>query len=283
VANGADGPVIRSSLFDATLRHEQERQLRDARQRAEESEGQIRQVALELQHSLLAGSIPQGPGFRIETRYRPATDDLEIGGDWYDAFMVPERQVLSVSVGDVVGRGIGAACAMGQVRSALRAIALSGVGPARTLDQLDAFAELVPAAHNATAVSAEIDPGDRSVRYACAGHLPPLLLAPDGTARHLWDGRSLPLASLPQAEPRPEGEVVLDPGSGLLLYTDGLIERRDRGLEEGFEALAQAASGLSSRPSAQLVDGLLGELLRDEAVPDDVCLLYVTLDVDDPA
>ena len=155
LTEGSDGPgLVRSTVFDASVRHEQERQLRDARRRAEESERQIREVALLLQRSLLAGHLVGGPGFTVETRYRPAVEDLEVGGDWYDSFTLPGRDVVNLSVGDVVGRGISAACAMGQLRSALRGIAGSGVGPGRILDQLDAFAQRVPDAHTATVVCA---------------------------------------------------------------------------------------------------------------------------------
>ena len=269
--------VVRSTVFDASVRHEHERQLRDARRRAEASERQIREVALLLQRSLLAGHLTAGPGYTIETRYRPGVDDLEVGGDWYDSFILPGREVVNVSVGDVVGRGISAACAMGQLRAALRGIAGSGVGPGRILDQLDAFAERVPDAHTATVVCAEIDPADRHVRYACAGHLPPLLLDPDGSTTYLWEGRSTPLATLPQTEGRAEGELRAAPGSGLLLYTDGLVERADRGLDDGMAVLAETTSRLAARPPGELVDGLLAELLRDEGVRDDVCLLFVRL------
>jgi len=275
---GGEPRVIRSTIFDGTARHDHERQLHAARRRAEESERRAREVALLLQRSLLHGGLEGGPGFAIQTRYRPAAEDLEVGGDWYDAFLVPDREVVNVSVGDVVGRGIGAACAMGQLRSALRAVAGVGHGPGDTLDQLEAFAERIPDAHAATVVCAEIDPQRKRARYACAGHLPPLLVAPDGTGTYLWEGRSTPLATIPLAGPRAVGEVDLPPGGALLLYTDGLIERRRRDLDRGMEALAAAVADLVGAPPPDVADELLTVMLRDEEVRDDVCLLWFALD-----
>jgi phosphoserine phosphatase RsbU/P len=277
---GGEPQIVRSTIFDATARHEHERELLAARRRAEVSEAQIRSVALQLQRAMLAGTVSGGPGFVVETRYRPAVEDLEVGGDWYDAFLLPDRDVVNVSVGDVVGRGINAACAMGQIRSALRAIAVSGVGPGRTLDQLDAFVDPIYDAHSATVVCAEVDLGDRWVRYACAGHLPPLLLQPDGTVDHLWDGRSTPLAAVPQAGPRREGEATLLPGSRLLLYTDGLVERRDRGLDEGLATLVEVVADRATLPPGEMVDAIVATMLEHELVRDDVCVLCLALDAD---
>jgi phosphoserine phosphatase RsbU/P len=275
---GDEPQVIRSTVFDATARQEHERQLLAARREAEASERKVQDVALQLQRSLLAGGLTEGPGYTVVTRYRPAAEDLEVGGDWYDAFLLPGRDVVNVSVGDVVGRGISAACAMGQIRSAARALAMSGMGPARTLDLLDAFVERVHDAHAATVVCAEMDPVDRWVRYACAGHLPPLVVHPDGTADYLWDGRSTPLAAIRKSEPRPSGEVTLEPGSRLLLYTDGLIERRDQDLDQGMGRLARTASDLAALRPDDMVDELMVAMLRDEKVRDDVCVLCLALD-----
>jgi sigma-B regulation protein RsbU (phosphoserine phosphatase) len=277
---GDEPQIIRSTIFDATVRQEHERELLAARRRAEASEQQIRGVALQLQRSMLGGSVTGGPGFVVETRYRPAVEDLEVGGDWFDAFLLPDRDVVNLSVGDVVGRGIKAACAMGQIRSAFRAIAMSGVGPGRSLDQLDAFAEPLPDAHAATVVCAEVDLADRWVRYACAGHLPPLVLQPDGSVAYLWEGRSTPLAAVPQAGPRREAEATLVPGSRLLLYTDGLVERRDRGLDEGLDELARAVIDHADLPLGEMVDAVVAEMLVHEQVRDDVCVLCFALDPD---
>lgn len=272
--------VVRSTIFNASSCHEHERQLHAARRRAEESERAIREVAVRFQRSMLPQVVEQAPGFVVTTRYRPAVEDLEVGGDWYDAFHIPgpDGDVLGLSVGDVVGRGIDAACAMGQVRSALRAIAISGIGPARTLDQLDRYAEQVPDAHAATVVCAELDVTRRTVRYACAGHLPPLLLRPDRPACYLWDGRSLPLAVTYTAGSRTEGEIQLEPGEGLLFFTDGLVERRDRGLDEGMEQLAHAVGEIRPGGAGDMLDRLMATMLDGEDGRDDVCLLHLLAD-----
>jgi serine/threonine-protein kinase RsbW len=118
---------------------------------------------------------------------------------------------------------------------------------------------------------------DHWVRYACAGHLPPLLLAPDGTVTYLWAGRSTPLAAVPQPGPRAEGEVVLEPGSRLVLFTDGLVERRDRGLDEGMDALAAVVAETGDLEPGEMVDAVMEAMLHDEDVRDDVCVLCLTL------
>lgn len=264
---------VRVTIFDGTVRREYERELLRARVRAEESEAAMHEISLVLQRSLLQGGLDRGPGFEVETRYRPAEQSLEVGGDWYDAFLLPDKQTLTLSVGDVVGKGIEAATAMGQLRSGLRALAGTGVGPGAVLDQLDTFADRVPGAGSATVTYAEVDLSTGLLRYASAGHLPPLLVGADGGAEHLWGGRSLPLASFPVGTSRSEACAQIDDGGRLVLYTDGLIERRDRGIDEGLDALAIAVQELAAKPLDAMTDELLTRLLADEAARDDVCLL----------
>jgi PAS domain S-box-containing protein len=262
----------RITVFDASQRHEYEAELLRARKVAEASEQQVRSVAETLQRSLMHGGVTSGDSFDIETRYRPAFDALEIGGDWHDSFFIDHR-TLAVSVGDVVGRGITAACAMGQLRTAMRALACTGIGPGPLLDQIDAFVGRIPDARFATVAYAEIDTVTGGVRYACAGHLPPLVITPTGDADYLWGGRSGPVASVPRSEPRPEGTAELGSGSRLFIYTDGLIERRSRGIDPGLELLADVASSLVDTPLSTAADTLMAELLADEDNSDDVCLL----------
>ncbi|QYG92295.1 SpoIIE family protein phosphatase [Iamia sp. SCSIO 61187] len=267
---------VRTTLVDATGRHDYERELLAARRAAEASEARVRETSHVLQQSLLQGGIEGGDGFSVETLYRPAVESLEVGGDWYDAFPLPERGTVSASVGDVVGRGLSAAAAMGQLRSAFRALAGVGAGPSRALDQLDAFVDRVPDAWMATVAAVELEPATGHLRYACAGHLPPLLVAPDGTATYLWEGRSPPLAAFPLAAPRPEGAAEVDPGGRVLVFTDGLVERQERDIDVGLEVLAAAATRLHDRPPAEMVDLLVAELLEDEKTRDDVCLLCLS-------
>ncbi|MDQ1681262.1 MAG: hypothetical protein QOI42_2121 [Frankiaceae bacterium] len=232
-------------------------------------------VARELQHSLLAGDPPDDDRFTVATVYRPGVELLEVGGDWHDVFLAADG-ILSVVVGDVVGRGLTAASAMGKLRSAVRAVAGPDVGPGRVLSRLDRFVEQVPAAALATIAYTELDLARGLVRYACAGHLPPLLLRANGDDEVLWGGRSTPLGAFVQAEDRGEAEVQLAPGDLLLLYTDGLIERRDRGLDDGIEALAVAAAAVRDLPLPEAVRTLTMDMLRDEIVRDDVCVLLLS-------
>jgi serine phosphatase RsbU (regulator of sigma subunit)/anti-sigma regulatory factor (Ser/Thr protein kinase) len=232
-------------------------------------------VAHELQHSLLALELPDDNRFAVATAYRPGVELLEVGGDWYDVFLA-EDGVLSVVVGDVVGRGLGAASAMGQLRSAVRAVAGPEVGPARLLSRLDRFVEQVEAASLATLAYAELDLASGRVRYACAGHPPPVLLPATGEPRLLWGGRSTPLGAFVHPEVRDEAQVRLAPGDRLLVYTDGLVERRDRALDESLDVLRRAAGAMADVPLADAVTALTETLLRDEQGRDDVCVLLLS-------
>lgn len=261
----------RITVFDATHRHEYEAELLRARKAAEASERQVRALAETLQRSLMKGGLTTGTGYRIETRYRPAVSTLEIGGDWHDSFLLDEGRTVAISVGDVVGRGITAACAMGQLRAGLRAIAGSGRGPGATLEQLDAFVDRLPDARFATIAYAEIDTTTNVMTYACAGHPPPLVVDASGSAAFEWQGRSKPVGLGTQG--RPEATRELRDLDRVVLYTDGLIERRTRDIDDGFAALARVGSTLSHVPLDVTADRLLTELLTDEDSRDDVCLL----------
>jgi hypothetical protein len=230
-------------------------------------------VARELQHSLLAVDPPPDPRYGVGAIYRPGVEMLEVGGDWYDVFLV-EPGVLALVVGDVVGRGLGAASAMGQLRSAVRAVAGPGVGPARLLGRLDRFVEQVEAAALSTLAYAELDLATGVVRYACAGHPPPVLLPATGAGQLVWGGRSTPLGTYGQGE-RDEAELRLGDGDRLLLYTDGLVERRDRALDHGFAALIAAVAGARAEPLTGSVRAIADDMLRDEQGRDDVCLLLL--------
>jgi serine/threonine-protein kinase RsbW len=233
---------------------------------------QERNVAQTLQHSMLAGSPPEDARFCVATYYRPAVENLEVGGDWYDAFPIADG-ILGIVVGDVVGRGVLAASAMGQLRSAIRALAGTGLGPAGLLRHLDRFVDHVDAASMATVVYAEISLDSGRMRYASAGHLPALLVEAGRDPSFLWGGRSAPLGTFAGLPPRTEAEVTLSPGSRLLLYTDGLVERRDRSIFAGIERLAEEVTPRRDAPLPDLVEGLTSALLADADRPDDVCVL----------
>jgi serine phosphatase RsbU (regulator of sigma subunit) len=163
---------------------------------------------------------------------------------------------------------------MGQLRSAVRAVAEPGVGPARLLSRLDRFVEQVEAASMATLAYAELDLADGTLRFACAGHPPPVLVSAAGGARLLWEGRSTPLGAFGRRS-RAEAEASLAPGDRLLLYTDGLVERRDRDLDERLVLLVEATGRTHGLPLAGAVRSVFRELLRDEQGRDDVCALLL--------
>ncbi len=232
-------------------------------------------VANSLQQSLLGGVTPNDPRFLSAPVYLPGVEGLVVGGDWYDLFFA-EDDLLSIVVGDVVGRGLAAASAMGQLRSAVRAVAGPKVGPGRLFGRLDRFVDQVDAASFATLVYAELDLRTGLLTYACAGHPPPLLVPASGSPRLLWGGRSTPLGAFVEALDREEEQIQLQPGDRLLLYTDGLVERRDRDLDTGLDLLREAASSAQEYSVDLAVRLVTGSMLRDETHPDDVCALMVS-------
>ena len=224
-------------------------------------------VAVTLQRAVLGPtSLPAG----FAVRYEPATGTLEVGGDWYDVVDLPGGR-YGVVVGDVVGRGLAAAAVMGQLRSAGRALLLESHSPAHVLSALDRFAALVPGAAVSTVFCAVIDPRDGAVRYSSAGHPPAIVAQADGAHCFLEGASSLPLAVVDDVE-RPEAEVILPPGSTLLLYTDGLVERRDEAMDEGMARAADVLTGGRHLPPEELAELLTKRLLED-APDDDVALL----------
>jgi serine phosphatase RsbU (regulator of sigma subunit)/anti-sigma regulatory factor (Ser/Thr protein kinase)/PAS domain-containing protein len=233
-------------------------------------------VALALQQSMLPNRLPEVAGLELAARYHPAVDSLEVGGDWYDVLALPDGRV-ALAVGDVVGRGLGAATTMGQLRSALGALALSVESPAAMLDGLERFARQVEGARLATVAVGVLDPVSGDLRYACAGHPPPLVLRPDGSSCFLEGGRSPLLCAVPpgvMTGPRPEDSFRLEPGSRLLLFSDGLVERRGESLDTGLARLAEHAAGTAAAGGAYWPDELLRRMLAD-AGDDDVALLTV--------
>ena len=231
-----------------------------------------RDVASTLQQSLLAGELPADPRYDVAWAYHPAVEHLEVGGDWYDAFALPHDRVAIV-VGDVVGRGIAAASAMGQLRSAVRALASAGFGPAAVLEHLDSFVEQNEAARYATLAYADVDPSSGRVCCAAAGHPPLLLLQPGRAPEYFSRGRSTPLGIAPADAHRPQAAFHLDPGGGFLLYTDGLVERRTEVIDAGLERLVHAVEARRGATPAQLVEALPALLVEQSATHDDVCLL----------
>ena len=232
---------------------------------------QERLVASTLQRSLLPDRLPEVEGLELAVRYHPAAG-LEAGGDFYEALPLADG-TIGIGVGDVVGRGARAAAAMGQLRSALRAFALTGVGPAEVIHSLSGFAATVGGAMAATAVFATIDPRTGDMRYSCAGHPWPLLVTPDGHAEYLQEGRGVPLGCLPDAG-FTEARAQIPEGATLLLFTDGLTERRGEDLLEVYERLRRALAARRDADLNTILDEIIDEVGADAPL-DDVALLAI--------
>jgi phosphoserine phosphatase RsbU/P len=233
-----------------------------------------RAAALALQRSLLPARPPPVPGFEVAARYIPGAR-VGVGGDWYDLFRLPSGR-LGVVIGDVAGSGLRAAVVMGRIRSALRAYALETDDPADVLTRLDRKVQLFEPNAMATAAYAVIDPSRTTVTVSLAGHLPPVLIAANGAAESLAVSADLPLGAMPEA-PRRATTLPLPSGSMLLLYTDGLIERRDRPLDEGMGLLlTNAVDGTAEGLCSQLAKQLL-----PDAPTDDVAMLALRMTDDE--
>jgi PAS domain S-box-containing protein len=235
-----------------------------------------------LQRSLLT-EPPEPDHAEIAVRYLPAVEAARVGGDWYDAFLQPSGTTMVV-IGDVVGHDTEAAAAMGQLRGLLRGIATySDAGPVEVLRGLDASMTTLLMRTLATAAVARFEQTDDErrrgvtrMRWANAGHLPPLVVNPDGTVAELasWSGDLL--LGVDAGVTRHEQVVTLDRGATVLLYTDGLIERRDADLDAGLERLREALADLADLPLQELLDEVLDRLVHGRP-EDDVALVAVRL------
>ena len=232
-----------------------------------------RDLVMSVQRSLLPATLPEHPGVRLGARYMPAETRYGIGGDWYDAVLLPGGRILLL-VGDVAGHGLKAAITMGQMRSAARALAPTH-GPAALLDALDQFAESGPDVLSATAAVAVIDPAERTLRYCLAGHPPLLLRDPDGTLAMLGEARG-PLIGFGAGD-RPEQVVTFLPGSCLVLFTDGLVERRGETIDTGFARLGTALTTAATLDPANLCEALIEQTLPRTGRNDDTAILCAFL------
>jgi PAS domain S-box-containing protein len=228
-----------------------------------------------LQRSLLPDRLPSVPGIILEARYLPVTRNMEIGGDWYDAFRLPDGR-LAVAAGDVMGKGLTAAAGMGRVRNALRALALTDPRPAAVLAGLDRLFTATELDEQVTTVAyLVVDPVTGEGLAGNAGHLPPLLLSRDAPPRLDTTEAGTPLG---WACPRQQYVFRLPPGTTAVLYSDGLVENRRRGLDAGLDELvsvaAQARPGMVEDPE-QLLKYLVDRMLTGYEQDDDVTVLVL--------
>lgn len=261
--------AIRTTVSNATERRRYEQELMYARERE-------RNTALWLQRSLLDGALPASPSFELEVFYAPAGRGIEVGGDWYDAFWLEPGERLALVVGDVVGRGLTAATTMGQLRSAVRALAALKLRPSKLLEALDTYAQRHEIGAMTTVAYAELGTADGSLRFACAGHPPPLIHEPGAPPQFIWDGRSTPINAFAGPARRNEGELKLKPGTTLLLYTDGLVEHRHRPADEGMQELVRLVAAHHIEPLSALVESIT-ERLFEPSASDDRSLLGARL------
>jgi len=235
-------------------------------------------LAEELQRSLLTRPV-QPAGAEVAVRYTPAAEAARVGGDWYDAFRSPSGAMVLV-IGDVVGHDTAAAAAMGQLRGLLRGIATySDAGPGEVLRGLDAAMAQLALPTLATAAVARLEPdgaGGATMTWSGAGHLPPLVLGPDGSLADPspWPGDLM--LGVDCHVVRTEHRVALPAGSTVLLFTDGLVERRDHDLDTGLARLRATVAELAHRPLEELCDEVVDRIVHGRP-DDDVALVAVRL------
>ncbi|MCG7592614.1 SpoIIE family protein phosphatase [Mycobacterium sp. PSTR-4-N] len=229
---------------------------------------QQRETALALQHAIL-GPARLPPGFAV--RYQAASRPLQVGGDWFDVVDLDDNHVALI-VGDCVGHGLTAATIMGQVRSACRALLFDNPSPAAALSRLDRFAARLPGAQCTTAVCAILDTASGELVYSSAGHPPPALVLADGSIDVLDGGHTIALG-VRTGWPRPEARVVVPAGATLMLYTDGLVERRGATLDDGLARALDMVGEHRGTALDELVDTVMSGLAPDEGYHDDVVLL----------
>ncbi|MYT21436.1 SpoIIE family protein phosphatase, partial [Streptomyces sp. SID7760] len=265
---------VRGACQDISSQHWTEVALAATRDQLADSEAESAdrtRLALQLQHAIMppAPAPLEVPGIRIAVRYRPAESQSLVGGDWYDSVVLPHGKIL-ISVGDVAGHGIQAATGMVILRNALRGLAVTGAGPAQLLSWLNSVAHHLTSNVTATAVCGIYDPDTRTLRWARAGHLPPVLVRGDhAEAFPLTSG--LLLGALPDAD-YAEEEVQLQREDTLLMYTDGLVERRDLSVTDSLAQLLAVAAHPSDCLERRL-DDLLTYSASD--TDDDTCLIGV--------
>ncbi|MDJ1138549.1 ATP-binding SpoIIE family protein phosphatase [Streptomyces iconiensis] len=243
----------------------------EAAERLRTSERRQREAAVTLQRSLLPQELEQPDDLRVAATYQPGGTEAAVGGDWYDVITLGAGRTALV-IGDVMGRGVRAAAVMGQLRTAVRAYARLDLPPHEVLQLLDGLAAEIDANQIATCVYAVHDPNEGRLSYASAGHVPVLVRDPDGTVHRASEHTGPPLGT--GGWLHTSGALPLAPGATAVLYTDGLIERRDADIDEGVEALERAFSGATGSPEI-ICDRILRALDITAEHDDDVALLVL--------
>lgn len=234
-----------------------------------------RSVTQVMQRTLLPDALPQVPGLRFSAKYLPAGSGLKIGGDWYDVFALGNGRLTFV-IGDVVGRGVLAASVMAEIRTALRAYLMEGHPLSRVMALLNDLLISMGRSRSATAAILELDLETGELEAVSAGHLPPLLVEPDGTARFLQTPAGVPLGITAGGQ-YPSLRHPFPVGGALVLYTDGLVEQRHEAIDEGLGRLREAARGALAGDEATFADRLYHSLEEHTSLDDDIALLAIEL------
>ncbi|MFI7407429.1 PP2C family protein-serine/threonine phosphatase [Streptomyces sp. NPDC049627] len=252
------------------------RELHRLNQELRQAHARERQVAVALQEAMLSAPDLDRHADNIAVRYLPATTSLNVCGDWYDVVDLPPDR-YAAAVGDVVGHGLHAAAVMGMLRSALSAVIRAIPSPAQALEVLGLYARSVDGATAATAVKVLIDTRSRLIIYSNAGHPPPVLLRSDGTCELLDQATDPPLGARPHHVPRPQAGLPYAQGDTLVLYTDGLIERRDEDIDASLARLTTALAQDHTLAPGKLADSLLARLGVAAGAADDIALVVIRL------
>jgi PAS domain S-box-containing protein len=274
-ARGGGRTTGRARVLEAEL-YTRARELQELNERLRRAHAREREVALALQEAMLPARRQVGD-HRAAVRYRPAVGALNVCGDWYDLVDLVGGHRIGVSVGDVVGHGLAAAGVMGQLRSALSATSRVAEGPAQALNVLGRYAHVVDGAESATAVTTFIDFDHHTITYSSAGHPPPVLVRPDGRIEFLDQATDPPLDARPEPVLRPQASTTFTDGATLVLYTDGLIERRREDIDTGLSRLADSLARHREADPETLADAVLLELLPPGGATDDTALIIVRL------
>ncbi|MDP9333399.1 MAG: SpoIIE family protein phosphatase [Actinomycetota bacterium] len=228
-----------------------------------------------LQTTIIPDRLPVIAGVQVAAAYRPAEVDVDVGGDWYDAFATTDGRIVIV-VGDVAGHGVQAASLMGRVRNALRAYAFEDSDPATVLLRLHRLIRNQDDDAMVTAFVARYEPTTGLMSWSRAGHPPPLLVAPDGSARFLDDVNGAPLGTM--AREYRTASARLEEGALIVCYTDGLVERRDRVLDDGLAWLEERVREYAGDPLETLCDKLVDDPFVPHPSPDDICVVALRVE-----
>ncbi|MEV6742307.1 SpoIIE family protein phosphatase [Streptomyces sp. NPDC051104] len=265
----------REAAMEAEL-YARARQLQRLNEELRQAHARERRIAVALQETMLhTPDLARHPD--VAVRYLPAVGSLNVCGDWYDAVDLSAGR-FAVAVGDVVGHGLIAATVMGRLRSALSAATRAVHGPAQALEVLGLYARSVEGALAATAVQVLVDCHSRLLIYSSAGHPPPVLLHPDGASELLDQATDPPLGARPEHVPHPQANATYTPGDTLILYTDGLIERRDEDIDTGLARLTSTLATCTGFGAEHLADALLARLGLTSGGHDDIAMVVVRLE-----